>query len=94
MPTDGSIVGFRQTLPIYADKPFIGNTFNSSVYHSFGENIIGAGKIFISTINGLNDEDVRLSKRKILSSSRLRGFEEEKLDLLILMTMLEETMLL
>ena len=78
MPTDGSIVGFRQTLPIYADKPFIGNTFNSSVYHSFGENIIGAGKIFISTINGLNDEDVRLSKRKILSSSRLRGFERGK----------------
>jgi len=78
MPTDGSIVGFRQTLPIYADKPFIGNTFNSSLYHSFGENVIGAGKIFISTINGLNDEDVRLSKRRSLSSTRLRGFERGK----------------
>ena len=78
MPTDGSIVGFRQTLPIYADKPFIGNTFNSSFYHSFGENIVGAGKVFLSTINGLNDENVRLSKRKSLSTKRLRGFEKGK----------------
>ena len=78
MPTDGSIIGFRQTLPIYADKPFIGNTFNSSFYHSFGENIIGAGKVFLSSINGLNDEDVRLSKRKTLSTKRLRGFEKGK----------------
>ena len=79
MPTDGSIVGFRQTLPIYADKPFIGNTFNSSFYHSFGENIVGAGKVFLSTINGLNDENVRLSKRKSLSTKRLRGFEKGKI---------------
>ena len=78
MPTDGSIVGFRQTLPIYADKPFIGNTFNSSFYHSFGENIVGAGKVFLSTINGLDDENVRLSKRKALSTKRLRGFEKGK----------------
>ena len=78
MPTDGSIVGFRQTLPIYADKPFIGNTFNSSFYHSFGENIVGAGKVFLSTINGLDDESVRLSKRQALSTKRLRGFEKGK----------------
>lgn len=78
MPTDGSIIGFKQSFPIYADKPFIGNTFNSSTYHSFGENIIGAGKIFVTTIHGLNDEDVRLSKRRSLSTNRLRGFERGK----------------
>ena len=77
-PTDGSIVGFSQNLPLYADKPFISNTFFSSSYHSFGENIIGAGKIFVDAINGLNDEDVRLSKRKALSSKRLRGFQKGK----------------
>ena len=77
-PTDGTIVGFSQNLPLYADKPFISNTFFSSSYHSFGENIIGAGKIFVDAINGLNDEDVRLSKRKALSSKRLRGFQKGK----------------
>ena len=27
MPTKGSIINFGQTIPIYADAPFIGNTF-------------------------------------------------------------------
>ena len=47
MPTDGSIISFNQSLPIVADKPFIGNTFKASTYHSFGENIMGAGKIYL-----------------------------------------------
>ena len=78
MPTDGSIISFNQELPIYADKPFISNTLATSAYKSFGENIIGATKFYISSINSIGDEDVRLSKRKRLSSSRLRGFENSK----------------
>ena len=46
MPTSGSIVAFNQTLPIYADKPFIGNTFTTSTYKEINENIIGAGKFY------------------------------------------------
>ena len=34
MPTSGSIIHFNQSLPIYADKPFISNTFSSSSYKS------------------------------------------------------------
>lgn len=79
MPTDGSIISFSQTLPIYADKPFIGNTFKSSSYHSFSENIVGAGKLYLDAINGLENEDVRISKRRSLSSKRLRGFETGKI---------------
>ena len=79
MPTAGTITKFVQTLPIYADKPFIGNTFMSSSYKSFGENVVGAGKILLTSVNGLNDEDVRISKRKSLSSSRIRGFERGKI---------------
>ena len=78
MPTDGSIISFDQTLPIYADKPFINNIFSASVYESFTENYIGSGKLYLSAVNGLNDEDVRISKRKNLSTSRLRGFERGK----------------
>ena len=77
-PTSGSIVSFGQVIPFYADKPYISNTFTSSSYQSFGENLIGSGKIFFEAINGLNNEDVRLSKRKTLSSKRLRGFERGK----------------
>ena len=78
MPTDGSIVSFNQTLPIFADKPFVGNTFQLSSYHLFNENFVGAGKFYLDTINGLDDEDVRISKRRSLSSKRLRGFERGK----------------
>ena len=79
MPTSGSIVRFNQVLPIFADKPFIGNTISSSSYNTISENIVGAAKLFITTINGLDDENVRLSKRKSLSTSRLRGFEKGKI---------------
>jgi outer membrane protein insertion porin family len=78
MPTSGSIVKFNQVLPIVADKPFIGNTISSSSYSTINENIVGAAKFYVSAINGLDDENVRLSKRKSLSTSRLRGFEKGK----------------
>ena len=50
MPTSGSIVRFNQTLPFYADRPFIGNTFASSTYKEFSENIIGAGKFYLTAL--------------------------------------------
>lgn len=78
MPTKGSILGFEQTLPIYADKSYISNTLTLSNYRTLSEDIIGAGKFYLSAINGINDEDVRISKRKNLSTRRLRGFEKGK----------------
>ena len=77
-PTDGSIINFSQTLPLYADKAFVSNTVAASTYNSFSENIIGAAKLYITAINGINDDNVRLSKRKNLSVRRLRGFESGK----------------
>lgn len=78
MPTSGSIIGFRQTIPIYADKNFIANQFTLSKYISVNENLIIANKFYLSTIDGLNNEDVRLNKRNFLSSKRLRGFQKGK----------------
>ncbi len=78
MPTSGSIIGFRQSLPFYADRNFISNTFTLSKYMSLSESILVANKYYISAIEGLNDDDVRLNKRKFLSSKRLRGFQRGK----------------
>ena len=78
MPTDGSIIRFSQTLPIYADKPFISNSATLSNYKAVTDNVIGATKFFISSVNGLGGNDVRLAKRKSLSTKRLRGFEKGK----------------
>ena len=78
MPTKGSVFGFEQTLPFYADKSYLSNTLTFSKYATISENIISASKLYLSSINGFNEDDVRLSKRKSLSSRRLRGFEKNK----------------
>ena len=52
MPTDGTVTNFQQTLPFIADKPYISNTFSLSKYpFIFSEDVVGAGKIFITTIS-------------------------------------------
>ncbi len=79
MPTSGSILTFGQNLPIYADKSFIANRFTASNYKYLNENVVGVGKFYLSTINGLGSDDVRISKRQSLSSKRLRGFERNKI---------------
>ena len=78
MPTSGSVVSFSQTLPVVADSSYVSNTFIASKYHTLSENVIGAAKLYLSSINGLGEDDVRISKRKSLSSRRLRGFEKNK----------------
>ena len=78
MPTSGSIISFGQDLPIYADKASISNFFTASAYKSLSENIVGASKFYLTTIDGLGSDEVRLSKRKGLSTRRLRGFEKNK----------------
>ena len=79
MPTKGSIFGFDQTIPFYADKSYISNTLKYSKYKTLSENVVGAGKLFLTSIDGLNDDNVRLSKRKNLSSNSIRGFEKNKI---------------
>ena len=79
MPTSGSIISFNQTIPIYADKPFLDNTVSTSLYNSLSEDYILSSKFYISSIIGVNDEDVGISKRKSLSTRRLRGFEKGKI---------------
>ena len=79
MPTSGSIINFGQSIPIHADSASISNLFSVSKYKSLNENVIGVGKFYFSSINGLGSDDVRLSKRRGLSTKRLRGFEKNKI---------------
>ncbi len=78
MPTDGYLTSFFQEVPVYADQPHIKNSFSTSLYQEFSEDLIGALKFGATAINGLSD-DVRISQRLGLSSKRLRGFEPGKI---------------
>ena len=78
-PTDGSILTIGQEIPFYADKSFISNFLSLNSYKTLNEDVIGSAKFLLSTVNGLGSDDVRLSKRKSLSSRRMRGFEKGKI---------------
>ena len=78
MPTSGSILSYGQSVPLYADKSFISNTVSASTYKSFNEDVVGSSKIYFSAVNGLGEDHVRLSRRKSLSTKKLRGFERNK----------------
>ena len=78
MPTKGNLTSFSQSIPIYAEESYLRNSFSTSHYKEFSEDIIGALKFSASTINGLKGDDVRVSKRSFLSSRKLRGFKAGK----------------
>ena len=78
MPTSGYVSTFNQKLPIFADKKSIANTVSLSNYKLLTEDVVTASKFYLSAINGIADEDVRLNERRFLSSKRLRGFERGK----------------
>ncbi len=76
-PTDGFRVGFEQVLPIYSDDLSIENTLNYSKYISITDNLIFSTKFFAKAVNSI-DDDVRVSRRVYVPSSKLRGFESGK----------------
>jgi len=78
-PTDGYFSKFKQGIPLYADSPFIQNTYQFSAYKAFSADLIGSIKFYGSAINGLDDKDVRISKRIKLSQNKIRGFEQGKI---------------
>jgi len=77
-PTGGYLTSFSQKFPVYADSPYIKNSYALSMYKSLTSDSIASFKFYASAINGLNDKDVRLSKRIFLPSNKLRGFEAGK----------------
>ena len=54
------------------------NTISLSKYNSISDNLILSGKFFFKSVNSI-DDDVRVSRRVYIPSSRLRGFESGKI---------------
>ncbi len=79
MPTSGNLTSFYQELPLYAEEAYVKNSISTSHYKEFSEDMIGALKFTATAINGLNDDDVKISKRLGLSNRKLRGFEAGKI---------------
>ena len=75
-PSKGYRVGFGQGLAIPgSDITYIENNLNGAFYHSISSDYIVSLKSGLNTINSYGDEDIKLSDRKFLRQSKLRGFE-------------------
>ena len=77
-PTDGYKTSFSQVLPIYSEDLSLENTFDAARYYSVTDNLILSGKLFIKAVNSI-DDNVRVSRRVYIPSSKLRGFESGKI---------------
>ena len=76
LPTNGSVLSFGQTLALPgSDVTYLGNSLFGSHYKPLSEDFILNFKSGLNTINALNNNDIKLSDRKFLTSSNLRGFE-------------------
>ena len=76
-PTEGYRTTFSQTLPIIQDSSSIKNSFHSSAFHGFSDDVIGSIKLRLASMHGI-DDDVRLTSRLNMPSRSLRGFVKGK----------------
>ena len=75
-PTKGYRIGFGQGLAMPgSDITYIENNLRGAIYHSISNDYILSLKSGFHTINSIGDEDIKLSDRKFLRQSNLRGFE-------------------
>ena len=78
-PSDGFISKFSQQLPLSFDESqTLVNGYEITGYHEYLENNILKLSFFSRAANSLGDDDVRISQRLYAPSSRLRGFERNK----------------
>ena len=77
-PTDGFRNVFTQELPLISDTYDMINSFQSTKYNKFNNDMVTRMHFFSSIVNTLSDDDVRISKRLYLPHKKLRGFENGK----------------
>ena len=76
--SEGHRTVFAQELPMLSDNMEIINTLESSKYYEPLPEMNTKFSLYLKSAHSLNNEDVRVSKRLYIPSSRLRGFEYKK----------------
>ena len=76
--SDGYISRFTQNIPLISESYTLTNSYDYKIYNEWlDENVFSIG-FFGKTSNSLAGEDIKLSDRLFLPSSKLRGFESGK----------------
>jgi outer membrane protein insertion porin family len=77
--TDGIRSIFNQSVPLISDDYALSNSYEFKKWHELENSMVVDINFYGKAINSLTDEDVRVSNRLGLSSSRMRGFETGKI---------------
>lgn len=79
-PTEGSKYGFVQTIAIPgSDIQYLKNSIYNSSYFDVSKNYIVNFKAGASSINSLNNKDIKLSDRLYVPVSNLKGFQSRSI---------------
>ena len=77
-PSEGFRSQYFLDLPVISDTATLQNTYVFKYYTDLFENNVSTASIYLSSSNSLKNENIKLSERIIIPSSRLRGFESGK----------------
>ena len=77
--TDGIRSIFNQSVPLISDDFALSNSYEFKKWHELENSMVVDINFYGKAINSLTDENVRVSNRLGLSSSRMRGFENGKI---------------
>ncbi len=74
-PSSGFVSKWYQSLPLVSDDTTIINGYQITGYKQIADDMVISTGFYSRAANSLSNEDVRVSKRLFVPSSRLRGFK-------------------
>ena len=87
--TDGFRSFYSLDLPIISETNTLTNSYSYKPSQLY-ENNLSSVSLLLKELNSLTGDDIKLSERLSIPTSKLRGFEREKLDLKMVQILLEE----
>jgi len=76
--TDGFRSSYYLDLPIISKTNTLTNTYNYKFFSELYENNISTVSLFVQSANSITDDDIKLSERLSIPSSKLKGFQSGK----------------
>ena len=70
---------FSQRIPMISDKNSLTNTYDYKLYTGWLQKSLATFGIFLNSVNYITGDDVKLSERISIPSSKLRGFEQGRI---------------
>ena len=73
--SDGFRSFYSVDLPLLSDTNTLKNTYSYKYFTELYDNNVTSASIYLSAVNSLSNDDVKLSERLYIPSRRLRGFQ-------------------